>query len=140
MIDAAGVSLLVLFATSFAAATVLPLSSEAVLGVVVARSGGWVVPVLVATVGNTLGACTTYWLGRAARTMTAEPTGRTARAAALLSRYGAPSMLLSWVPIIGDALVALAGAARMPFGRFALWTTLGKCARYIVIGAAIARM
>ena len=138
MIDAAGASLLALFAASFAAATVLPFSSEAVLALVVAKSGGWMVPVVVATLGNTLGACTTYWLGRASRSFTPAPTARTERAAALINRYGAPALLLSWVPIIGDALVVLAGAARMPFGRFAVWTTIGKAARYVVVALALA--
>lgn len=138
MIDAAGASLLALFAASFAAATVLPFSSEAVLALVVAKSGGWTVPVLVATLGNTLGACTTYWLGRASRSFTPEPSARTERAASLINRYGSPALLLSWVPIIGDALVVLAGAARMPFGRFAVWTTIGKAARYVVVALALA--
>ena len=136
MIDAAGASLLALFAASFAAATVLPFSSEAVLALVVAKSGGWIVPVL----GNTLGACTTYWLGRASRAAVPTPSARTEHAAALISRFGSPALLLSWVPLIGDVIVALAGAARMPFGRFAVWTTIGKAARYVVVGAAIARM
>lgn len=139
MIDVAGASLVALFATSFAAATVLPLSSEAVLALVVAKSGSWVVPVVVATLGNTLGACTTYWLGRASRRVAPEPSPRTERAAALLSRYGSPALLLSWVPLIGDVIVALAGAARMPFGRFAVWTTVGKCARYVALAVAVAR-
>ena len=140
MIDLAGASLVALFAASFAAATVLPFSSEAVLALVVAKSGGWVVPVLVATLGNTLGAVTTYWLGRASRSVAPAPSARTERAAALISRFGSPALLLSWVPVIGDVIVALSGAARMPFGRFAVWTTLGKAARYVVVGAAIARI
>ena len=132
-------SLLGLFVSSFAAATVLPFSSEAVLGVVVARSGGWAVPVVVATIGNTLGACTTYWLGRRAATALApHPSRRYERAASLLRTYGAPAMLLSWVPLLGDALVALAGAARMPVVGFTIWTTAGKLARYAALGMAVA--
>jgi membrane protein YqaA with SNARE-associated domain len=46
-------------------------------------------------------------------------------------------MLLSWVPLVGDVLVALAGAARMPFGMFAVWTALGKCARYVAVALAV---
>lgn len=131
-------SLLALFALSFAAATVVPFSSEAALGVVVSRADGWAVPVVVATLGNTLGACTTYWIGRASRRLTPELSGRTERAASLLRRYGAPALLLSWVPVIGDALVALAGAARMRFGHFAIWTALGKLARYLALALAVA--
>lgn len=49
-------------------------------------------------------------------------------------------MLLSWIPLIGDILVILAGAARMPFWTFAAWLTAGKCARYIFVALAIQRL
>jgi membrane protein YqaA with SNARE-associated domain len=49
-------------------------------------------------------------------------------------------MLMSWVPLIGDVLVALAGAARMSFWRFAIWTALGKCARYVAVALAVDRL
>jgi membrane protein YqaA with SNARE-associated domain len=46
-------------------------------------------------------------------------------------------MLLSWVPLIGDVLVLLAGAARMSVWRFIGWTTLGKGARYALVALAV---
>ncbi len=103
-----------LFLWSFLAATLLPLGSEVALVAVVRTEEQWLAPVLVATVGNYLGACTTYWIGRRA----AQALGKgqqddeksQTRAARLLSRYGQPVLLLSWVPLIGDAIVALAGA------------------------------
>ena len=126
--------LLVLFAWSFAASTILPLSSEVPLALAVHRSNGWAVPVLVATAGNYLGACTTYWLARyAVERATAAPSRRVANASRLIARYGPPALLLSWVPLIGDALVALAGAAHMPFLAFSIWTVIGKAARYVAV-------
>jgi len=130
----------VLFGWSFAAATILPLSSEVPLALAIRDSGTWPVPVLVSTVGNTLGACTTYWLARAAVAVAAPQRERTRRASTLLARYGAPAMLLSWVPLIGDALVLLAGAARMPVWRFIGWTTLGKGARYVAVALAVEQL
>ena len=132
-------SLLVLFAWSFAAATVLPLSSEVPLAVVVRSSDEWIAPVVVATAGNTLGACTTYWLARAAVTVVPPRGERTRRASALLATYGAPSLLLSWTPVIGDVIVLLTGAARMPAWRFVGWTMVGKAARYVVVALAADR-
>ncbi len=129
-----------LFTLSFLAATVLPLSSEAALATVVATQGQLVAPVLVATAGNVLGACTTYWLGRqAARVVVREreTTSKEARAARLLQRYGGPTLLLSWVPIIGDALVVLAGATKLPLVAFLFWVTLGKGLRYAAIAWTI---
>ncbi len=64
------------------------------------------------------------------------PSSKMRRAAAILARYGAPALLLSWVPLIGDALVLLAGAAHTPFWTFSTWTVLGKGARYVVVAIA----
>ncbi len=130
-----------LFFWSFLAATVLPLSSEAPLVVYVRSYHQLPIPVLVATAGNYLGACTTYWIGR----RTARALGRgleaarnNTRSARLLRRFGQPVLLLSWVPILGDALVALAGAMRLPFGAFSLWVAIGKGLRYLAVAWAAA--
>ena len=129
-----------LFAWSFLAATVLPLGSEAALIAIVRTEEQVLVPVIVATTGNYLGACTTYWVGRRAAQALGkgQPEGEPsdARAARLLRRYGQPVLLLSWVPLIGDALVALAGGMRVPFLKFSFWTVLGKAARYVVVAWA----
>ena len=61
------------------------------------------------------------------------------RAAGLVRRYGAPALLLSWVPIVGDGLVLVAGAVRMPFGRFLLCTAIGKVLRYIAVTWLVTR-
>jgi membrane protein YqaA with SNARE-associated domain len=98
------------------------------------------VPVFVATLGNLLGACTTYWLGRGAGTVGLPASARVQRAAAFVARYGPPAMLLSWVPLVGDVLVGVAGAAMMPFWRFAAWTAAGKCARYIAVALAVQQL
>jgi membrane protein YqaA with SNARE-associated domain len=127
-------ALLILFAWSFAAATVLPLSSEAPLAVAIRQTSAWRLPVVVATLGNYLGACTTFYLARAAAArFQIDTRPRTRHAAALLRRFGGPALLLSWVPLIGDVLVALAGAAHVPFAWFSLWVILGKGARYLAV-------
>ena len=122
-----------LLVSSFLAATVLPLASEIPLAVVVRRHGDFFVPVAIATLGNFAGACTTYALARAAAAKLA-PKSSTPRALLLFERYGTPSLLLSWVPVIGDAIVALAGASRVPFSAFSIWTLIGKAARYAAVG------
>ena len=126
-----------LFIAAFLAATILPLASELPLALVVRSTGelGW--PVIVASAGNYLGACTTYALARAAVHRFA-PSAESAppRRAAVVARYGAPALLLSWVPILGDAIVAVAGAARVPFVAFSVWTIAGKAVRYGVVAWA----
>src|SRR5215208_6044844 len=96
----AGTGLAALFAAAFVSATVLPANSEIVLAAVVKGYPDrlWAA-IAVATVGNTLGGLTTYGLGRLLprKRLPAE------RHLAWIRRYGAFSLLLSWVPIAGDA-------------------------------------
>lgn len=128
-----------LFIWSFLAATVLPLSSEIPLAVYVQNYGQIAVPVIVATIGNYLGACTTYWLARravGAFGKTRELQESETKAARLLRRFGQPALLLSWVPVLGDAIVALSGGLKMDFRMFSVWTTVGKLLRYAAVGWA----
>lgn len=129
-----------LFMAAFLAATILPLASELPLVLVVRSTGEVAWPVIVATAGNYLGACTTYALARAAvRRFAPSAESTSPRAIATVRRYGAPALLLSWVPILGDAIVAVAGAARLPFAWFSLWAVLGKAARYALVAWAVQR-
>ena len=128
---------LALFGWSFLAATVLPLGSEPAVVVLIRDGRSFSGVVSVATLGNFLGASTTYALGRAAaRTLVqrvAPPSERSSRAMGTVARYGPPALLLSWVPLIGDAIVAAAGLLRMRFWPFAGWTLVGKAARYVLV-------
>ena len=130
----------VLFGWSFLAATVLPLGSEVAFAAVVHRHDELLVPIVVATTGNSLGAFTTYWLGAKAAELAAgraDMSSRGRRAAELLNRYGQPAVFFSWVPILGDALVAAAGAAHMPRRAFAAWMVSGKALRYLALGWSV---
>lgn len=128
-----------LFLWSFLAATLLPIGSELVLVALVRAEERMFLPVLVATLGNYLGACTTYWIARRAVQAFGKDEQEAAqqtRASRLLRRYGQPVLLFSWVPIVGDALVVVAGGMGMPFIRFSLWTAFGKAARYAAVAWA----
>ena len=130
-----------LFVAAFLAATILPLASELPLVMTIQRGGGLFWPVLVATAGNYLGACTTYALARAAASrLGAADQPAAARAFRWFQRYGPPSLLLSWVPVVGDGVVALAGASRVGFPTFSLWTTVGKAGRYAVVAWLASRV
>ena len=132
-----------LFGWSFLAATILPLASEPMLIALVRLRDAVVAPVLVATAGNYLGACTTYLLARAAArrlTPVAKATASHARAVRMVERFGQPALLLSWVPIIGDAIVVVAGGIGMPFAAFSAWTLVGKLARYAAVGWIAAQL
>jgi membrane protein YqaA with SNARE-associated domain len=126
----AAASLWTLFASSFLAATLLPGGSEAVLYAVLKGhpDTAWTA-VGIATVGNTLGGLSSYLVGRLI------PTRRPLEALARVQRYGAPVLLLAWVPFIGDALCVAAGWLRLNIALAAAYMAIGKLARYAAIAA-----
>ena len=124
-----------LLATSFLAATLLPLSSEAL--VVAMAAGGFSAPGLlaVATCGNVLGAVANYLAGRWGRRFWADrhpgrPSPRLARAEHLFGRWGSPVLFFAFAPVIGDPLTVVAGVLRVAPVVFLFWVTLGKALRY----------
>ena len=127
-------SLWALFASAFISATVLPGASEVVLfAVLKAFPERALAAIAIATVGNTLGSLTTYGLGRLVPKRDFE-----GRAVAWVRRYGAWSLLLAWLPIVGDALCAAAGWLRLPWVKCLPAIAAGKLARYLVIAQAAA--
>ena len=123
-------SLAALFLAAFVSATVLPANSEIVLvAVLKAHPERAFAAIALATLGNTLGGLTTYGIGR----LLPRRKPHAERTVALLRRYGAWSLLLSWVPIVGDALCAAAGWLRVPFWPSLLAIAVGKLARYLAV-------
>ena len=123
-------SLWALFAGSFLAATLLPGGSEAVLfGVLKAYPEHAAVALGVATLGNTLGGMSSYVIGRII------PQRADIKGLDTVRRYGAPALLLSWVPIIGDPLCVAAGWLRLNPWAAVSCMALGKLARYLVVVA-----
>ena len=119
-----------LFASAFVSATILPGSSEVVLvGVLAKYPDTFWTAIAVATVGNTLGGVSSYWLGRLL------PKKAEGRAFAWVKRYGVWSLLLSWVPVIGDALCVAAGWLRFNAWLSMLLLAVGKLLRYVLIAA-----
>lgn len=131
------VGLYVLAATSFVAATLAPLGSEAILLVVVAAQPQHALAaVTIATVANTAGGMTTYALGRWARRW---HTPEAWRWAPSVQRWGAPMAALGWLPGVGDAIVAATGWLQIDPLACALWTAFGRGLRYTAVaGVAFA--
>lgn len=134
-------SYLGLFLAAFGAATLLPMQSEAVLvGMLV--SDRYVISTLlaVAIVGNVLGSVLNWVLGRCVERFRHKrwfpvSEAKLEKAQQSYLRYGHWSLLLSWVPIIGDPLTVVAGVMREPFWRFLLIVALAKGMRYLVLAA-----
>ena len=131
-----------LFLAAFGAASLLPMQSEAVL-VGMLLSGKYVALTLlgVATLGNVLGSVLNWVLGRSVERFRHKrwfPVSgqKLDKAQQFYLRYGRWSLLLSWVPIIGDPLTMIAGVMREPLWSFVLIVTLAKGARYLLLTAA----
>jgi membrane protein YqaA with SNARE-associated domain len=136
-------TLTTLFVISFLAATILPLGSEWLVITLILQAHQIESVVMVATLGNFLGACTTYGIGFWGSSFLATKIlrideARFNRTVLLYQKYGSWSLLLSWVPIIGDPLCLVSGSLRLNFLLFSLLTFSGKLTRYVVVAAITA--
>ncbi|MGY4532029.1 membrane protein YqaA with SNARE-associated domain [Pseudomonas sp. TE3786] len=132
-----------LFASAFIAATLLPLQSEAVLvGLLLTGGYSTAALLLVATAGNVLGSLLNWGLGRAVeryrqRRWFPASAQQLQRAQQWYQRYGCWTLLLSWLPIVGDPLTLVAGVMREPLWRFLLLVSIAKAGRYLVLAAIV---
>ncbi len=132
-------NLLILFGSAFLAATIFPAQSEAVLLVMQANDAAPdMVLLVVASLGNTLGACVNWVLGRFAAGMRDRPwfpasSRQLQRAENWYARWGVWSLLLSWMPFIGDPLTVVAGLLRTPLLVFVVFVAIAKTGRYAVL-------
>jgi membrane protein YqaA with SNARE-associated domain len=136
LLAAPEVGLTSVFVISFISATLLPLGSEpAVFAVIKANPHLYWSVIATATVGNTLGGAVDYWMGHRARTTFARE--RKTAWFHWLERYGAKTMLLAWLPGIGDPLCTLAGWLRLPFWPSLVYMAIGKLLRYLAMTALL---
>ena len=126
-----------LFASAFISSTIMPGGSEAVLAYMVAKNLYSIQALLiVATVGNTLGALTTWGLGMMAAKKFPLATllpQKKQRALALIEQRGVWVLFFSWLPVIGDVLCFAGGWLKLPFISACLIILFGKFARYAMI-------
>ncbi|NIY76935.1 DedA family protein [Thalassospira sp. HF15] len=131
--------LLALFLSALTSATILPGTSEAALAALIASGehAVWVL-VAVATAGNVIGSLINWWFGLYAehfkdrRWFPVSPDALD-RASQWFGKYGLWSLLLAWLPIIGDPLTLFAGVMRVRLLPFLILVTIGKAARYAMI-------
>jgi membrane protein YqaA with SNARE-associated domain len=128
-----------LFLTAFLAATLIPLSSEAVLAALMTAKGFDIVTLIaVATLGNTLGAVVNWLLGRYCLKWRDRPwfpvkEAHLATASRWFRRYGVWSLLLAWLPVVGDPLTFVAGVLGIRLPIFLVLVAVGKGARYAAV-------
>lgn len=129
------------FVVAFVSATLLPVGSEpAVFGLIKLNPDLFWPAVLVASAGNTLGGAVTWWMGAGAEKAYERMKHRkppNARALRWLERFGAKACLLSWLPVVGDPLCAVAGWLKLPFWPCVGYMAIGKFLRYLAMTSAM---
>ena len=130
--------LLLLFLTGFIAATLFPASSEALLLTLLAQGHAPLALFFAATLGNTLGSCVNWYLGLRLLDFQHKrwfpfSAKSIIRAQRHFQRYGIYSLLLAWLPVVGDPLTLIAGVLKVPFKQFLLLVLFGKALRYGVL-------
>jgi membrane protein YqaA with SNARE-associated domain len=130
--------LLLLFVVSFGAATILPFYSEILLISQLndGLTASWLW--LSASIGNTLGAGVNWWLGErlvqySDRRWFPVRQSDLLRAQRWFNRYGRWTLLMTWLPIGGDALTVVGGLMRVPALSFFVLVGIGKSARYALL-------
>lgn len=124
-------TLTALFMSGFLSATLLPGNSEIALFAALGAFPELATNALIAvTVGNTLGGMSTYLLARLL------PARASFSHLAWLQRFGSATLILSWLPVIGDGLCAAAGWLRLPWLACLVWMAVGKALRYLLITLA----
>lgn len=131
-----------IFATAFIAATLLPVFSEVALAASFTSDASIFLLWLAATVGNTLGSCVNWWLGREILRFQHKrwfpiTELQLEKAQSIFNRYGVWSLLMAWMPVIGDPLTFVAGIFRVRFICFLVLVAIGKGVRYGVIVALL---
>ena len=128
-----------LFLSAFGAATLLPLQSEVVLVGLLAQMQYpvWLL-VAVASLGNILGSCVNWWLGLKVEQYKNKkwfPVSeqKILQAQGIYQKYGFWSLLLSWVPVIGDPITLIAGLLKENFVRFVVMVSIAKIGRYLFV-------
>lgn len=126
-----------LFLLSFLASTVLPIGSEALVIALIHQGFSPFNVIMVATAGNYLGSCTTYYIGLKGRSVLEKyfspSPEKLEKSERLFKRYGVYTLLFTWLPGIGDAITMVSGLMHISFKYFSTLVLLGKFGRYFVI-------
>jgi membrane protein YqaA with SNARE-associated domain len=69
--------------------------------------------------------------------MVPHPGPGTGAAERTYRRWGLWTLLLSWVPVIGDPLTVVAGLLKATIGLFLLLVTVAKAGRYLAVAGMV---
>jgi len=126
-----------LFFVALMAATILPISSEALLIYYIHNEKSVILLLIAAGVGNTLGSIINYYIGKKGSEYLIKKEKisaiRLQKSEDIFKKYGGYALLLSWLPIIGDPLTLVAGVLHYDIKKFIIFVSISKFGRYILI-------
>ncbi|MEC7478742.1 MAG: YqaA family protein [Bacteroidota bacterium] len=131
-----------LFISSFLSATLIPLSPEIVLSVLIAKGFNIPLSIIIATLGNWFGSIFTYFIGRIGDWRKIEKYFKIKKERVFnfkikIDRYGSFIAFFSWMPFLGDILALSLGFFKVNFTKVSIWMLLGKTIRFIVVSILI---
>ncbi len=127
-----------LFFTAFLSGSILPISSEAVVLLLLSQDYNPLYITLVATVGNSLGGLTAFWLGRLGdlkkinRYLRINETDLN-RWVSKVKKYGISAAFFSFLPFIGDIFLVGLGVIKANTLLVIALMTTGKLLRYVIL-------
>ena len=131
-----------LFIVSFLTATLVPLSPEVMLGILIAKGFNLELCIVIACMGNWLGGVTTYYIGRIGDWKKIEKFFRIKKEKVYsfkekIDRWGSVAAFFTWLPLGGDILALALGVFKVDAFKVSLWMLIGKSIRFFVVGAMI---
>ena len=131
-----------LFIVSFLTATLVPLSPEVMLGILLAKGFNLELCIVIACMGNWLGGVTTYYIGRIGDWKKIEKFFRVKKEKVYsfkekIDRWGSVAAFFTWLPLGGDILALALGVFKVDAFKVSLWMLIGKSIRFFVVGALI---
>ena len=131
-----------LFISSFLSATLIPLSPEIVLSVLIAKGFNIPLSIIIATLGNLFGIIFTYFIGRIGDWKKIEKYFKIKKERVFnfkirIDKYGSFIAFFSWMPFIGDILALSLGFFKVNFTKVSIWMLFGKTIRFVVVSILI---
>lgn len=131
-----------LFMACFLTATLVPLSPEVVLAILIAKGFNIQLCIIIACMGNWLGGVTTYYIGRIGDWKKIEKYFRIKKEKVYsfkekIDRWGSVAAFFTWLPLGGDILALALGVFKVDAFKVSLWMLIGKSIRFFVVGVLI---
>lgn len=124
-------------------ATIVPFGSEMYFATLLSfNKYNNLLLLIAASIGNVLGSVFNWVCGYYVNYFIKKPwfpikQDKIVKGTEIFNKYGKWSLLLSWVPFIGDPITFVAGTLRFSLVPFLILVSIGKVGRYLVIYLSI---